>query len=35
MENGDEYINALDWAIKHKDIKNIAITAPYGAGVVS
>lgn len=32
MENGDEYINALDWAIKHKDIKNIAITAPYGAG---
>ncbi|WP_415947544.1 hypothetical protein [Megamonas funiformis] len=32
MENGDEYIDALDWAIKHKDIKNIAITAPYGAG---
>lgn len=32
MENGDEYINALDWSIKHKDIKNIAITAPYGAG---
>lgn len=32
MENGEEYINALDQAINDEEIRNIAITAPYGAG---
>lgn len=32
MENGEEYINALDQAINDGEIRNIAITAPYGAG---
>ena len=32
MENGEKYINALDQAINDEEIRNIAITAPYGAG---
>lgn len=32
IENGDEYINALNWAFQNKKVKNIALTGPYGAG---
>lgn len=32
IENGQEYIAALDWAISRKDIHNIAISGPYGSG---
>lgn len=27
-----EYISALDWAFNNKNIRNIAIAGPYGAG---
>lgn len=32
IENGDEYFNALDWALKDENIFNIAIAGPYGSG---
>ena len=32
ITNGDEYLNALDWALKNKKVKNIALAGPYGAG---
>ena len=32
IENGDEYIEALNWAFQNKKVKNIALTGPYGAG---
>lgn len=32
IENGDKYIEALDWAFQNKKVKNIALTGPYGAG---
>ena len=32
VENGDEYFEALNWALKNKKVKNIALTGPYGAG---
>jgi hypothetical protein len=32
IENGDEYLNALDWALNNDRIKNIALAGPYGAG---
>lgn len=32
IENGDEYFRALDWALKQNDIKNIAVSGPYGSG---
>lgn len=32
IENGGEYIAALNWAFQNKKIKNIALTGPYGAG---
>lgn len=32
ITNGDEYINALDWALKNHRVKNIALAGPYGAG---
>lgn len=32
IENGQEYMAALDWAIKQQDINNIAISGPYGSG---
>lgn len=32
IENGDEYLKALHWAIKKKKVKNIALAGPYGAG---
>lgn len=32
VENGDEYIEALNWAFQNKKVKNIALTGPYGAG---
>lgn len=32
VENGDKYIEALNWAFQNKKIKNIALTGPYGAG---
>lgn len=32
VENSDVYIDALEQALQHPDVKNIAITGPYGAG---
>lgn len=32
IQNGDEYIAALDWALNQDDISNIAISGPYGSG---
>lgn len=32
IENGDEYIEALNWAFQNKKVRNIALTGPYGAG---
>lgn len=32
VKDGDEYLNALDWALKNPKIKNIALSGPYGAG---
>ena len=32
ITNGNEYLNALDWALKNERIKNIALAGPYGAG---
>lgn len=32
IKNGEEYLNALYWGIKNKDVKNIALTGPYGSG---
>lgn len=32
ISNGDEYFNALNWALKQDDIHNIAISGPYGSG---
>lgn len=32
IENGEEYIAALNWAFQNKKIRNIALTGPYGAG---
>mgnify|MGYP004535018979 CR=1 FL=1 len=32
VENGDKYMEALNWAFQNKKIKNIALTGPYGAG---
>ena len=32
INNGQEYMAALDWAIEQTDIHNIAISGPYGSG---
>lgn len=32
IENGGEYIEALNWAFQNKKVRNIALTGPYGAG---
>lgn len=32
IENGNEYLKALHWAIKKEKVKNIALAGPYGAG---
>lgn len=32
IQNGKEYISALDWALEQDDIRNIAISGPYGSG---
>lgn len=32
IENGAEYLNALEWALGNKRIKNIALAGPYGSG---
>lgn len=32
IDNGDEYLKALHWALKNKKVKNIALAGPYGAG---
>ena len=32
IENGEEYIKVLHWAIKNEDVKNIALAGPYGSG---
>lgn len=31
-DDGKEYFDALSWALKSNDIKNIALTGPYGSG---
>ena len=32
VENGEVYMEALEQALQHPDVKNIAITGPYGSG---
>ena len=32
IQNGQEYINALQWALENPKIKNIALAGPYGSG---
>lgn len=32
IEDGKEYLEALNWALDNPKIKNIALTGPYGAG---
>lgn len=32
IQNGQEYMAALDWALNQDDIRNIAISGPYGSG---
>lgn len=32
IENGEEYFNALDWALKDEKVFNIALAGPYGSG---
>ena len=32
IDNGDEYLKALEWALNNKRIRNIALAGPYGAG---
>lgn len=32
IQNGQEYMTALDWALEQDDIRNIAISGPYGSG---
>lgn len=31
-KNSQEYIKALHWAIENKEVKNIALSGPYGSG---
>ena len=32
IQNGQEYMAALDWALEQDDIRNIALSGPYGSG---
>ncbi|HIR27258.1 MAG TPA: NTPase, partial [Candidatus Choladousia intestinigallinarum] len=32
IENGEEYLKALDWALKKNKLKNIALSGPWGSG---
>lgn len=32
VENGEVYMEAMEQALQHPDVKNIAITGPYGSG---
>lgn len=32
IKNGKEYFYALDWALNNDDIRNIAVSGPYGSG---
>lgn len=32
IDNGEEYIKALHWALKNDGVKNIALAGPYGSG---
>ena len=32
IKNGEEYLNALDWAVRNPNVKNIALAGPYGSG---
>ena len=32
IENGAEYLNALEWALSNKRVNNIALAGPYGSG---
>ena len=32
IENDNEYFHALDWALSHGKVKNIALAGPYGSG---
>jgi hypothetical protein len=34
-ENSEPYLNALTWALKNPNIKNLALTGPYGSGKTS
>lgn len=31
-DNSSEYLRALDWAINNKNVTNIALAGPFGAG---
>lgn len=32
IKNGEEYLNALHWALRNRKIKNVALAGPYGSG---
>lgn len=32
IKNGEEYFQALDWALKEENVYNIALSGPYGSG---
>lgn len=32
IKNGEEYVNALQWAFKNNNVKNVALAGPYGSG---
>lgn len=32
IKNGEEYVNALQWALKNNNVKNVALAGPYGSG---
>ncbi len=32
IKNGDEYLKALHWGLGNRNVKNIALTGPYGSG---
>ncbi|MFA6088189.1 hypothetical protein [Mucilaginibacter sp.] len=35
VKKSEPYLNALNWALKNQNIKNIALTGPYGSGKTS
>ncbi len=32
IKNGEQYLKALQWGLKNKNVKNIALAGPYGSG---